>query len=160
MAKKFIFSDIDACLTQFENVLESETMNIKRRWKRIIKARMSTGMANCWAKEIIAQNPSITFNGFKTLLKSRRYSCSEAEERKAAVNCFETLKLARFGSIEEFLEQSAGLVQEDALLVDYLLKGLIYEMYGQVNLLISASFSGQGSSYIGCCYCLIRPKCI
>ncbi|KAG2189718.1 hypothetical protein INT46_002651, partial [Mucor plumbeus] len=142
MNKKFIFSNVDACLTQFENVLESRAMNVETNWKRIIKARMSTGMAN-WAKEVIKKNNMITWNQFKLLLKSK-YSCSEAEERKAAVNQMKSLKLSKFDSIEAFLEKFMELkeqsgITEDTLLVDYLLKGLNHEMYTQVNLLISAS---------------------
>jgi hypothetical protein len=70
MNKKFIFSNVDACLTQFENVLESRAMNVETNWKRIIKARMSTGMAN-WAKEVIKENNMITWNQFKLLRKSK-----------------------------------------------------------------------------------------
>ena len=44
--KKFIFQSIDACLTQFEDVLESRAISVGANRKRIIKPKMSTGMVS------------------------------------------------------------------------------------------------------------------
>ncbi|CEP19817.1 hypothetical protein [Parasitella parasitica] len=132
MSKKYVFRNVDMCLTQLENVLESRSMDVETHWKRIIKARMSTGMAN-WAKEILKSNSLLTWGQFKVLLKAK-YSGSGAEERMAAVNMMKNLKLSAFQSIEAYLEAFNNLKEqagatEDTLLVDHLLKGLDHEMY-------------------------------
>ena len=140
--KKFIFQSIDACLTQFEDVLESRSISVEANWKRIIKPKMSTGMAS-WTRELIERYPSISWGQFKSKLKAK-YSPSEAEEKKAALNKLKNLKLEKCESLEVYIDKFTTLkdlagVTENTSLTDYLLKGLDVDLYSPVSLNISQS---------------------
>lgn len=84
---------MEPCLTQFEDVLESRSISVKSNWKRIIKPKMSTGMAS-WTRELIENYPHISWGQFKSKLKVK-YSPSEADEKKAALNKLKNLKLEK-----------------------------------------------------------------
>ena len=140
--KKFIFQSIDACLTQFEDVLESRSISVEANWKRIIKPKMSTGMAS-WTRELIEKYPHISWGQFKSKLKAK-YSPSEAEEKKAALNKLKNLKLEKCESLEIYIDKFTTLkdlagVTENTSLTDYLLKGLDVDLYSPVSLNISQS---------------------
>ncbi|KAG2189534.1 hypothetical protein INT46_009679, partial [Mucor plumbeus] len=140
--KKFIFQSMDACLTQFEDVLESRSIDVEANWKRIIKPKMSTGMAD-WTRKLIEQYPSISWGQFKLKLKAK-YSVSEAEEKKAALNKLKNLKLEKCDNLEEYIDKFINLkdlagIKEDTSLTDYLLKGLEMDLYSPVSLNISQS---------------------
>ena len=140
--KKFIFQSMDACLTQFEDVLESRSINVELHWKRIIKPKMSTGMAD-WTRKLIEQHPTISWGQFKAKLKAK-YSASEAEEKKAALSKLKSLKLEKCESLEVYIDKFITLkdlagITEDTSLTDYLLKGLEMDLYSPVSLNISQS---------------------
>jgi hypothetical protein len=103
---------------------------------------MSTGMA-AWTRALISKYPAITWSQFKSKLKAK-YSPSEAEERKAALNKLKSLKLDNCESLESFIDKFQGLkdaagVKENTSLVDYLLRGLDIDLYGPVSMGISQS---------------------
>lgn len=140
--RKFVFPTMDACFEQFQDVLESRNVDIELNWKRIIKPKMSTGMA-AWTRALISKYPAITWSQFKSKLKAK-YSPSEAEERKAALNKLKSLKLDNCESLESFIDKFQGLkdaagVKENTSLVDYLLRGLDIDLYGPVSMGISQS---------------------
>ncbi|KAK4519471.1 uncharacterized protein ATC70_009707 [Mucor velutinosus] len=142
--KKFVYPTMDACLQQFQDVLESRGVSIEANWKRIIKPKMSTGMS-AWTREIIQKYPEITWGQFKSKLKVK-YSPSEAEERKAALNKLKTLKLDNCDNLEDFIDRFNSLkdlagVKENTSLVDYLLRGLDIDLYGPVSMGISQARS-------------------
>ena len=99
--------------------LESRSINVvDANWKRIIKPKMSTGMV--------------------------KYSVSEAEEKKPALNKLKNLKLEKCDNLEEYINRLINLkdlagIKEDTSLTDYLLRGLEMDLYSPVSLNISQS---------------------
>gem|GEM_PF-1640441 len=141
-SKKFIFPTMDACFQQFQDVLESRGINLETNWKRIIKPKMSTGMA-AWTRELISKYPAISWGQFKSKVKTK-YSPSEAEERKVALHKLKSLKLDKCDSLESFIDKFNSLkdlagVKENTALVDYLLRGLDIDLYAPVSMSISQS---------------------
>ncbi|EPB80911.1 hypothetical protein HMPREF1544_12409, partial [Mucor circinelloides 1006PhL] len=141
-SKKFIFPTMDACFQQFQDVLESRGINLETNWKRIIKPKMSTGMA-AWTRELISKYPAISWGQFRSKVKTK-YSPSEAEERKVALHKLKSLKLDKCDSLESFIDKFNSLkdlagVKENTALVDYLLRGLDIDLYAPVSMSISQS---------------------
>ncbi|KAL9550832.1 hypothetical protein MBANPS3_004539 [Mucor bainieri] len=99
--KRFIYPTMDACcFQQFEDVLESRSMDdLETNWKRIIKPKMSTGMAE-WTRRLIKQHPAITWGQFKAQLKVK-YSPVELEEKKICLHKLKTLKLKQSETLED-----------------------------------------------------------
>ncbi|OAD08490.1 hypothetical protein MUCCIDRAFT_105456 [Mucor lusitanicus CBS 277.49] len=139
--KKYTFLTMDACFSQFQDVLESRGIEIEANWKQIIKPKMSTtGMASCTC-ELIAKYPAITWGQFKSSLKAK-YSSSEIEEQKAFLNKLKTLKLDKCSSLETCIEKFLALkdladVKNADTLIEYLLRGLDIELYEHVFLAVS-----------------------
>ena len=134
---------MDAWLTQFEDVLESRSINVELNWKRIIKPKMSTGMTEWTRKLIDEQHPTISWGQFKAKLKAKD-SSSEAEEKKAALSKLKSLKLEKCESLEAYIDKFITLkdlacTTEDTSLTDYLLKDLEMDLYSPVSLNISHS---------------------
>ena len=92
--KKIIFQSIDACLTQFEDVLESREISVEANWKGTIKCKMPTCMASRICG-LIEKYRNISWDQFKSKLMVK-YSPSEVEEKKAPLN---KLKNSKFGNL-------------------------------------------------------------
>ena len=146
--KKYIFPTMKACFEQFEDVLESRNINIETDWKRIIKPKMSTGMAS-WTKDLIREYPAISWGQFKSKVKAK-YCSSEALERKAALTKLKALKLDTCENLEDYIDQFNSLkqlagVKENATLIDYFLRGLDIDLYTSVSSAISQARGTKGS---------------
>ncbi|KAL9538598.1 hypothetical protein PS6_011511 [Mucor atramentarius] len=142
----FIFATMDACFEQFQDVLESRGINLERNWKRIIKPKMSTGMAAWTRRELINRYPAISWGLFESKVKTKYSPFDADEERKVALHKLKSLKLDKCDSLESFIDdkfnslKDLAAVKENTALVDYLPRGgLNIDLYAQLSMSISQS---------------------
>jgi tRNA(Leu) C34 or U34 (ribose-2'-O)-methylase TrmL len=67
-----------------------------------------------------------------------KYSVSEAEEKKAALNQLKNLKLEKYDNLEEYIDKFSNLkdlagIKENTSLTEYLLKDLEMDLYRPVS---------------------------
>ena len=129
--RKPVFLNIEDCLAHFERVMDAHRLSIEENWRRLVPARLSTGMARWYATQLEKQGV-ITWADFKKEVL-KKYGRSQADVKEEAREKLENMLYNKKESFDKFIEEFQELkvvaeIKDEDCLVRYLFKSLPDEL--------------------------------
>lgn len=126
-----VFLNVEDCLDHFERVLDAHRLSVEENWRRLVPARMSTGMARWYATQLQARR-FLSWSDFRSEA-IKKYGRNQADVKEEAREKLEKIIYKKNKSFDQFIEQFQELknqaeIRDEDCLVRYLFKALPQEL--------------------------------
>ncbi|KAG2232613.1 hypothetical protein INT48_001302 [Thamnidium elegans] len=137
-----IFPSLKACVSKFEDVLNTYQLAFDDHWCRLLPLCLPTEI-RAWLTDFTTEPPGATWEGFKSGFNTQ-YGITQDAEQEAATNELLTLRMSKHQTIESFINRFQDLkrrsgVVDSSVMCPWFLSALPANLKGNVTIALATA---------------------